>query len=205
MTTKRTKRTKRQTTRWQTLPELAEEANEYLEKVRTSLRRSIYDAHGVGSALIKAKAFLKYLKNRGRKVPTFGDWLEKNFKGSRETAVVYMRLARNWDNIANKVQSTSLTIAQALDMLRGENKNEKAKHKKEKDATEQKLTEENELSMMRSNLAATFNREFIKRLSFPELEHFTFGIEGSRALTQVLDDLKKASRKRFSPGIRPRT
>lgn len=47
------------------------------------------------------------------------DWLETNFEGSGRTARAYMRIARRWDVIQAKRQSTAnLSISEALKLVR---------------------------------------------------------------------------------------
>ena len=47
------------------------------------------------------------------------DWLERNFEGSGRTARAYMRIARYWNVLSPKWQSTAnMSIAEALELLR---------------------------------------------------------------------------------------
>jgi hypothetical protein len=67
----------------------AEKANKYHELSKKSWRRALRHAEAAGSALCRAR---KLHRKRG----TWTPWLRENFKGSVETARIYMRVHRQW-------------------------------------------------------------------------------------------------------------
>jgi hypothetical protein len=90
------------------LDELAEEIRACHDRILRGVRAAINEARRAGDALIKAKE----LAGHGN----WTTWLEKNFPASRQTANVYMAIAREWhDNLAAAVADGLVqTIEQAL-------------------------------------------------------------------------------------------
>lgn len=76
----------------QTLPELAASANAYHQVAQDAARSAVESAIAAGHVLLKAKEMLGPTKWGDGK---WASWLEANFVGSHETAVRWMRLARN--------------------------------------------------------------------------------------------------------------
>ena len=68
---------------------LAKEANKYHCKAVLASQTFIDYVRQSGEALNKAKALMKY--------GSWKKWLKDNFDASYETAVNYMRIARDWD------------------------------------------------------------------------------------------------------------
>lgn len=73
------------------LKQIAVIANDFHIKSARAYRKGLRFAKRAGDALCEAK---KLQRKRG----TWQTWLDDNFKGSRETARIYMRLAKNWNN-----------------------------------------------------------------------------------------------------------
>jgi hypothetical protein len=82
------------------LPELSDEqlqdvANSHHRAFAGSLRKAMTDhARLAGAALLQLKARLKQ--------GSWGDWLKKHFRGSAETARLYMRVAKHWHLIVEQ-------------------------------------------------------------------------------------------------------
>jgi len=164
---------------WRPLDELADDANDYLDKFRSSLRTTIFHANDAGEALNTAKRYLKYLKNRSKKAPNFCDWLKKNFKGSHETANIFMRINRHWEVCLKPiVLCRDLTIAQAVDILRAYEKALKQEIKgTQKEGTEaeksQEERDEEQAEMRLDHLrqrATTIWKKWLHRVSPSELK-----------------------------------
>ena len=71
--------------------------------------------------LLKARAAGELLLEQKRYIPhgEWMHWLTENFEGSGRTARAYMRIARYWDVLSPKWQSTAnMSIAEALELLR---------------------------------------------------------------------------------------
>lgn len=92
------------------LESLADEANDEHRKAIGAMRQALDHARASGEALIEAKGQLEH----GDWTP----WLEENFEASARTARIYMRIARNWPELAAKRQrSAGLSIDAAISFL----------------------------------------------------------------------------------------
>jgi hypothetical protein len=101
--------------------ELRAAANGGHQLFRRTLQLAIQNhARLSGLALIEIKKRLGH--------GAFGTWLDTDFAGSRETARVYMRIARNWDTItANGWELKTLDELRRL-LARDRAQNEQSKH-----------------------------------------------------------------------------
>ncbi len=88
------------------LADLAYAINEEHAKTLTAARTTLKHARHVGELLTQAKAAVGH----GRWLP----WLAASVTFSAPTAQRYMRVAANWDEIANTSSVTHLTEAQQL-------------------------------------------------------------------------------------------
>ncbi len=81
-----------------TSPELAAVANGHHREYRGAMRKAIvYHARLAGEALRRVKE--RFRKLKCLKNGIWARWRKKNFKGSAETARLYVRIAENWDQI----------------------------------------------------------------------------------------------------------
>lgn len=95
-----------------TLQQLANEANQHHAEVEGSLRASLESARQAGIALHAVKQQVAHGE--------WGQWLEANFKSSKETARVYMRIARKWNQLSEElIHRPNLSIDGALKALKG--------------------------------------------------------------------------------------
>jgi len=69
---------------------LPDRANYHYIEAKKSWRGALVHAHKCGAALIQAKKILEH--------GCWQLWLKDNFKGSRELANIYMRIAHNWEH-----------------------------------------------------------------------------------------------------------
>lgn len=76
------------------LKDLPEQINNLHHKIKHIFWEGIDYVRQCGELLIEAKTL--------RKFGTWKKWLRDNFDGSYETAVVYMRIAREWDSVTIK-------------------------------------------------------------------------------------------------------
>lgn len=100
------------------LPILAIEIRRTHERALAALRSAAEAARQSGDALIEAKILVKH-----------GEWLTflKEAGISERTAQRYMRIAKNWDEIAGKTTSVSdLSVNEALKILEGRDELERA-------------------------------------------------------------------------------
>lgn len=102
------------------LPKLAKEANKYHYKVRRHWFGLAENARKSGEALIKARYC--GLWRRGE----WTRWLQDNFDGSYETAKVYIKIAKKWEDPklkeARKCGVTLDSINKILQVLSGKRK-----------------------------------------------------------------------------------
>lgn len=98
------------------LGELKEAANSNHTKAASVLKKALDHARQAGEALCEAK---KRLGGRGK----WTRWLRDNFEASIETARVYMRVARTWDDervaAARQGGMAPESIATFLDVVKG--------------------------------------------------------------------------------------
>jgi hypothetical protein len=96
------------------LKTLAQQANIHHHQVNKAWLGALDHAYQSGSLLIQAKKILKHGQ--------WANWLERHFEGSYETAKVYIRIAKEWDNprlVAARENEESLnSIKAVLKMLR---------------------------------------------------------------------------------------
>jgi hypothetical protein len=98
-------------TNTKTTEELAARANACHERVIASVRKSLYAARDAGRALIKAKKLVGH--------GNWDRWKEQNFDASKETARIYMRIAREWADVKELMSNgQTLSISDALGWLR---------------------------------------------------------------------------------------
>lgn len=99
---------------WREAREWMEQANSQYREATTHFTVALLHAKRAGEALLKAKHRVPYKR--------WGDFVGANFEGSRETARVYMRIARHWDdpriNEARRGGMTPGSIEGFLDILR---------------------------------------------------------------------------------------
>ncbi len=90
---------------------LATRINALHHEVETHKTQMLLKARAAGELLLEAKDTVLHGE--------WQDWLEANFEGSGRTARAYMRIARRWDVIQAKRQSTAtLSISEALQLVR---------------------------------------------------------------------------------------
>lgn len=90
---------------------LAERINSHHAAATHHAEQVIVNARAAGELLLEAKDTVLHGE--------WQDWLEANFEGSGRTARAYMRIARRWDLIRAKRQSTAtLSISEALKLIR---------------------------------------------------------------------------------------
>ncbi len=86
---------------------LIDEIRAALAAIQSSVRRSLEDARRAGELLIQAKEFVPHGE--------WEKWLSKHFSLSGRTAAGYMRLARRWDELREKVATVAtLGLREAL-------------------------------------------------------------------------------------------
>jgi hypothetical protein len=93
------------------LTDLAKQINQEHHQCETAARSAVEHAINAGNLLIEAKAQCPH----GR----WGTWISENFEGSIRTAQAYMRIAREWPELAeaNTQTSAHLSIDGALKAL----------------------------------------------------------------------------------------
>lgn len=92
------------------LAELATEINREHEAAERAINDSLEHARRCGELLIEAKRQCEHGE--------WETWVESNFSASYRTAAAYMRIAKRWDDIEPKVQSSALlSIDAALRLL----------------------------------------------------------------------------------------
>ncbi len=100
---------------------LAQEASTVHNAIRETMRTNLERAREAGSKLCKAKTLLKETleEDNGQGKVKWKKWLSKHFHASYETAVVYMRISRNWTKLYGpRATDPDLTIEEALQILR---------------------------------------------------------------------------------------
>lgn len=103
--------TKLATNKQHSLKDLATCANEEHKACLAAVENALEHAQAVGEALLQAKKQCPH--------GMWGEWLRENFKGSHQSANVYMQVAKRWPEIeAVKSQHAgNLTIRGALKLL----------------------------------------------------------------------------------------
>jgi hypothetical protein len=97
--------------RQKALDELTARVMALHSQVGQALRAVILLAKEAGDLLFKIKKCLRHGE--------FGEWLDKNFHSSPETARVYMRISQKWYRIESEVEKNPrLSIARATEILR---------------------------------------------------------------------------------------
>ncbi len=95
----------------ETILPLATRINALHHEVQTYETQMLLKARTAGELLLEAKDTVLHGE--------WQDWLEANFEGSGRSARAYMRIARRWDVIQAKRQSTAtLSISEALKLVR---------------------------------------------------------------------------------------
>ena len=92
------------------LQKLSIAANEAHETVAKCGRTTLDEAYKAGKALLHAK---KICGGRSK----WGKWRARNFKASKPTSCVYMRIARNWNDpvlVDLRKSGDALTIARVI-------------------------------------------------------------------------------------------
>ena len=148
------------------LEQLAIEANLHHLESRRAINAGLHHARKAGDALIAAKRALGVgLSRKERKVfgktrGRYGRWLKKTFRGSKELARIYVRIAKHWNDpvILNaRVKGLEVgTISQFLTLIR--------KKPKTKEPTPDKLLITDILNNVRAELE-TLKRSDVKILS----------------------------------------
>jgi len=91
-------------------------ANKYHQNVCTSWRGALEHARKSGEALVKARSYFPKRSREWRK------WVVDHFDASYETAKVYMRIARKWDDprlvVARKTGMNLNSIVSVLRLLK---------------------------------------------------------------------------------------
>lgn len=121
MTKKKPEKSKKQKIR-----ELKKKINEAYSKAGSHRKKYLAYALHCGEGLLEIKSMVEYGE--------WQDWVEANFDGSYETAVVYMGIAKHWSDpriYAMRGKDTSPdTIKGFYDALRGKSLPEDVEHKK---------------------------------------------------------------------------
>jgi len=99
------------------LPKLAKKANKYHEEAENHWKGMAENARKSGKALNKARYYGLWPRGKWK------EWLIRNFDGSLETAKVYMRIAKKWEDPrleeARKLGVTLDSINKILEVLSG--------------------------------------------------------------------------------------
>ena len=141
------------------LPKLAKIANRYHREANHAWYNALDYARASGRALVKARSFFPVRGGGWKK------WIEDNFDASYETAKVYMRIARKWDDPRLEEARTSginvNSIVKVLQIL---------KYQKLRDSIEEKFTEkEAKVDMARDYIRKMFAEKLRKEVSRSEL------------------------------------
>jgi hypothetical protein len=154
------------------LPKLAAQANTAYRKAEKCYGRMLDYARECGDALCEAR---KYFRIRS---PKWKRWLKANFKGSYDSAKVYMRIARKWP-IVQQAQAKGFTadsIATVLKLLRYQKLAEQQGKGEAVDLSVGMTEQEMRESQWRQCIRRQFADE-VKRLSTDELWNLMEGFE----------------------------
>ncbi len=162
------------------IPKLFDKANKHHQEACTAWRGALEHAQKSGEALVKARSYFPMRSRKWRK------WVEDHFDASYETAKVYMRIARKWDDprlvAARKSGINTNSIVSVLRVL-------KYQQLKDEDTAKNLSPKEAKASMARDDLRKDF-AEKLRNLSLVELEILTEGFElyfWPRLYTQLRD------------------
>jgi hypothetical protein len=147
------------------LPKLATQANTAYRKAEKCYGRMLDYAKECGEALCAAR---KYFKARS---PKWKRWLKGNFRGSYESAKIYMRISRKWPIVeeAKAKGFTATSIATVLKLLRYQKLAEQEGKKEPVDLSAGMTEKEKWESQWRQCIRRQFADE-VKRLRRDELE-----------------------------------
>ncbi len=126
MAVNRTQKAKNRKNAPHMLPQLAKKANKHYALVGEHSNNALDAALQCGRALNNARSYDKW------KVPKWKEWLERNFDGSYETATIYMRIAKKWDDpelVEARKQGRLTSIQKTMEIIRGKKKHDKKETK----------------------------------------------------------------------------
>lgn len=162
------------------LPKLADKANGAYRKSIATWRRSLQYAKECGDALCEAR---KFFRTKGSGPRRWKVWLKQNFDASYESAKVYMRVSRKWDDPRIKeVRQGKMSPKSIAGFLRLLNYQKNADDKqaeigkpteigkKTRDLSEGMTDEDKKKSMLRQELRRNLFGRDLERLTIRELE-----------------------------------
>lgn len=154
------------------IPKLFDEANKHHKEACAAWRGALENARKSGEALVKARSYFPMRSRKWRK------WVEDNFDGAKsyETAKVYMRIARKWDDprlVA--ARESGMKINSIVSVLRV------LKYQRLKDEdTAKNLSPKEAIASMADAGRDILRKDFaekLRNLSLVELEILTEGFE----------------------------
>lgn len=151
---------------------LATEANHQHGLANEAFRSALKHARNAGVALRAAKEHCKHGE--------WKEWVAQHFQASYETAVIYMRIAREWDNRVKNwwKENSNISIRDVTKLLRdseGVRSSYRRRQRKRNPAAED--TDQQYVEEIRKVLASELARQIILSMSSRELLDFHEGME----------------------------